>query len=259
MKPLFAILLVLWLCIAPCRAATDPFDPFNAARIDAKPGAPIPLDLALRDQHGLPTTLRKIARNRVLVLVPVLHECPNICGVTLGGIVDAAKAQPRFKPGRDFALVAFGIDPKEGPEDAAAELRRLAGQRGDTGFPIFATTGSEAAVRAVTDALGYHYAWDARIGQYAHAAATAVLTPDGRLTRWLYGIAPEPDELGKAVADARAGRTGGFLRQLILLCYHYDPATGTYSLLIARVVRYAGIATVLGLAGLLFFLRRRWA
>jgi protein SCO1/2 len=258
MKRLLAFLLLVLFQASPLDAAA-PFDPFGEATIDDRPGAQIPLDERFRDAQGQVTTLRRIADGRPLLLVPVLHDCPNICGVTLAGLLDAVDGQRHFRAGRDFTVVAFGIDPREGPADARADLQRLAEQHpGGTGRPV-ATTGDESAIRAVTDALGYRYAWDRRIGQYAHVSASAVLTPDGRLTRWLYGITPNPDDLAKAVADARAGRTGGFLDRLILLCYHYDPRTGTYSPMIERIVRYAGIATVLILGGLLVFLRRRWA
>ena len=247
------------LLFASALHAAGPFDPFGEARIDDRPGAQIPIDAGFRDQQGRTTSLRAIADGRPMLLVPVLHECPNICGVTLAGIVDAATEQKEFRPGRDFAVVAFGIDPHEGPADATADLHRLADQRPDSAFQLTATTGAAAPIRAVTDALGYHYAWDERIDQYAHASATAVLTPDGRLTRWLYGIDPDPGDLAQVIEDARAGRTGGFLEKLILLCYHYDPETGTYSLLIDRVVRYAGLATVILIAGMIFFLRTRRA
>lgn len=260
--PLWAALVPGLLALAvPAGAASlsGPFDPFGAARIEERRGARIPLDARLHDQSGRAADLRGIAAGRAIVLTPVLHECPNICGVTLAGIADAATGQQRFAPGRDFVVVAFGIDPAETPADAAADLERLRAQRPGGGLHPVATVGAERQVRAVTDALGYHYAFDPRIGQYAHAAATAVLTPDGRLVRWLYGLDPDPAALADAVADARAGRTGGFVRQLILLCYHYDPQTGTYSLLIERVVRAAGIVTVLVIAGLILWLRRQRA
>ncbi|PEQ13648.1 hypothetical protein B2G71_04795 [Novosphingobium sp. PC22D] len=253
-------LVLLLIALSPAAWAAAPFDPFGAARIDERPGAQVPLDARLVDARGRPTSLRAIGQGKPIVLTPVLHECPNICGVTLSGVADALAAQDDLRAGRDFAVVAFGIDPEERPADARADIGRLAKQRSD-GLPasLVATVGDADQLHAVTDALGYHYAFDPRIGQYAHAAATAVLTPDGRLVRWLYGLSPDPAQMREALADAEAGRTGGFLKQLILLCYHYDPETGTYSLLIDRVVRYAGIATVVLIAALILFLRRRSA
>ena len=107
-------------------------------------------------------------------------------------------------------------------------------------------TGDASAVAAVTDALGYRYAWDERIGQYAHVAAIAVLTPDGRLARWLYGLAPQPGDLALALTDAGQGRIGGLAEQLLLLCYRYDPASGRYTGAIWSALRIGG-----GLASIL--------
>ena len=204
------------LLLAPALLAAAPFDPFDEARIVDRPGAQVPLDARFTDQDGRATTLRRVAAGRPILLAPVLHDCPNICGVTLAGLSDAIAGQAS-RPGRDVALVAFGIDPAETAADAAADLERLERRR-----PLEATAlvGDAAAVRAVTDALGYRYAYDPRIGQYAHLAATAVLTPDGRLVRWLNGIAPEPAALASAIADARQEKTGGLGDAIALLCFH---------------------------------------
>ncbi|WP_395396298.1 SCO family protein (plasmid) [Novosphingobium sp. BL-8A] len=206
------------------------------------------------------TSLRQLGHSLPLVVVPVLHDCPNICGVTMAGVADAARVQRQFVAGRDFTIVAFGIDPSETDQDARADLARLESQtvqKRSAPVPMVATTGGQGAVHAVTDALGYRYAFDPRIRQYAHVAASAVLTPDGRLVGWLYGLSPDAAALEKALIDARAGRSGGLARQLILLCYHYDPVAGTYSLAIERLIRWAGIATVLGIAALILWLRRK--
>ena len=251
-------LLLSALLLAGPAMAAGPFDPFGEATIVERPGAAIPIDLPLRDAAGRPTTLRKLASGRPLLLAPVLHDCPNLCGVTLGGLATAVAGQ-RFRPGRDVTVAAFGIDPAEGPDAARRDLGRLDAQPKGTALAARATVGSSAVVRATTDALGYRYAWDPRIGQYAHVAGVAVLTPDGRLVRWLYGLAPAPADVSRAIADARDGTTGSLGDQLLLLCYHYDPATGTYSFAIERVVRWAGLLTVLGLGLLVWRLKGRGA
>ncbi|WP_395332075.1 SCO family protein [Novosphingobium sp. BL-8H] len=254
------IVFLMAMIIALPASAAAPFDPFGIARIDGNSGAIVPLDGILRDQDGRITSLRRLGHGLPLIVVPVLHDCPNICGITLAGVVDAARQQRHFVAGRDFAIVAFGIDPSETADAARADLARLESQTVQAHslpVPIAATTGGQGPVHAVTDALGYHYAFDPRIGQYAHAAASAVLTPDGRLVGWLYGLSPDAAALDKALSDARAGRTGGLARQLILLCYHYDPVAGTYSLAIERLIRWAGVATVLGIVALILWLGRK--
>jgi protein SCO1/2 len=254
--------LALLAVLALTTGAVDPNDPFKAAAIDERPGAPIPLDRTFVNEDGKAVTLRQIAGGKPLLITPVQHECPNICGVTLAGITAAIDGQAKFRPGRDFALVAFGIDPREGPTQARADLGRLARQRPNASWQPVALTGSDKAIRAATDALGYRYAWSDRLRQYAHLSGTAVLTPDGKLSSWLYGLSPTSAQLDKALVQASAGQTGGVMQQLLLLCFHYDPQTGRYSLAITEALRLAGIATVLLIAltvGLLSRKRRRAA
>ena len=241
------LMVAVWTLTA---AAVDPNNLLGSATIDERPGASIPFDTPFVTSEGRQTSLRAIANGRPMLLVPVLHECPNICGVTLAGLGDAIAGQERFEAGEDFVVVAFGIDPREGPVQARDDLSRLAAQRTSVVFRPVALTGEDQAIHAVTDALGYRYAWDGRIGQYAHVSATAVLTGDGRLSSWLYGMAPPSTALVDAIDNAARGRTGGVMEQLLLLCYHFDPQTGTWSFAIERVVRIAGIATVLAILAL---------
>jgi len=258
---MIARIFVLLTAFVLVTGAVDPSDPFKAASIDERPGVQIPLDQPFVDSAGQPVTLRRLAGGKPLLITPVQHECPNICGVTLSGIVGAIDRQSKFTPGRDFAIVALGIDSREGPAQARDDLRRLATQRPKAAWQPAALTGSDPAIRAVTGALGYRYAWSRQLRQYAHLSGTAVLTPDGRLSSWLYGLSPTPSQLDAAIAQAKAGHSGGVMQQILLLCFHYDPQTGRYSLAITRVLRLAGIATVLLMAlgiGLLSR-RRRWA
>ena len=248
--------VALWGAPATAQSA---FDPFGLASIDERPGASVPMDGEFVDSAGHRRTLKEIANGRPLVLAPVLHECPNLCGVTLAGLADAIDKQP-LAPGRDFVLVVFGIDPAEGPDAAAADLARM--QQRASGAALtdaVALVGGEQSVRAVTDAMGFRYAWDEGIGQYAHVAAIALLTPDGRLSSWLYGLSPEPDELAQAIAAAGEGRTGSWTDQLLLLCYHYDAQTGRYTTKVETLLKIAAAMTVAALALLIWRLRSRFA
>jgi len=252
-----AILIVLLVALTGPLAAQDPFNPFGLASIDERPGAHIPMDLAFTGATGQRTTLREIGAGKPILLAPVLHDCPNLCGVTLAGLADAIAAQPH-RPGQDFVVTAFGIDPREDASAAARDLTRLQKASGGNAIaPVSALIGDERSIRAVTNALGFRYAWDDRMGQYAHVAAVAVLTPDGRLSSWLYGLTPQPQAVGQAIAAAAEGRTGSWTDRLLLLCYHYDPATGRYTPAIEMILRIAAAVTVAGLALLLWRLRRR--
>ena len=247
MRILALLVVAVALMVAP-KAGAAMFDPFAAATIEARPGIRVPLDGTFLDEAVRPVSLRSLAGGRPIVLAPVLHNCPNICGVTLGALSDAVAMQP-LEP--DFAVIGFSIDPREKPMDAAAALAALADREGGAGAPhaIHALTGEAGEIHLVTDALGYRYAFDPDLGQYAHMAAIAVLTPNGRVVRWLSGLAPDPQELGKAIAAARDERVASLGDTLLLLCYHYDPVTGRYTLLVSRVIQISGFATVLALAG----------
>jgi protein SCO1/2 len=233
-------LLLLLLCAAPASA----FDALRDATIENRPGAAVPLDRPFIDETGRTVTLAGLAQGRPIVLAPVLHTCLNICDITLAGLAQAISGQG-FRAGTDFALVAFGIDPQETPAEAGASLARLR-----EAFPETASahglTGAAPDVAAVTDALGYRYGFDPEAGQYAHIAAAAVLTSDGRLTAWLTGVAPEASELELALVDAGQGRLGSWRDQLRLLCFHYDPETGRYDSLAISLLRLGGLATAGG-------------
>lgn len=235
------------------------FDPFQAAGIDDRPAAVLPADLVFTEADGRRTRLGAIGNGKPVLFAPVLHRCPNICGVTLSGLMQAIAVQ-QYRPGRDFSVVAFGIAPEEGPDAAAETLQELRRR-----FPalsrqgVHALTGTRAEIEAVTDALGYRYARDDATGEYAHVAAVAALTPDGRLSRWLYGLAPAPDDVELALTEAGGGVIGGLAERLLILCYHYDPETGRYSPAIWTALRLAGGLTVGagGLALALAFRRER--
>jgi protein SCO1/2 len=250
MRGLLALLLIV---LAPSAFA---FDPFAKAGIDRLPNAAVPLDAMFRDETGRKLTLRAAGEGRPILLVPVMHRCPNICGLTLAGIGEAVQLQ-KFVSGRDFTLIAFGIDPREGPAEATQSIEGLR-----QNFPallagVHGLTGDAASIAAVLKPLGYRYDWDADLNQYAHIAAVAVLTPNGRLSRWLYGITPDPTDVRLALTEAGEGKVGGWTDQLLLLCYHYDPQTGRYGPLIWTMLRVAGGATaLLGLAWIALALRR---
>jgi protein SCO1/2 len=246
----------LLILAAMLATAAGPFDPFGEATIIEHPGAPVPVEAPLVDQQGRAVTLRALARGKPMLLVPVLHECPNICGVTLAGLMDAIAAQ-RQVAGRDFTIVAFGIDPREGPPQSLDDMRRLHAARPRAPVrKIAALTGPARSIAAITDALGYRYAWDPRIRQYSHASGTAVLTGDGHLSSWLYGVTPTGEDLARALDLARRGGSGSLVERLILLCYHFDPQSGRYSLAITMAVRIAGLAMVALLGFVLLRLSR---
>lgn len=240
------------LLLAACQGAqVQPFDPNGVARIDPPKDARAPLDGLFRDQQGRAVTLASLARGQPIVLVPVQYRCPTLCGLTLAGVDRAAARQ-----GGGFLLAALGIDPREGPAAAAETTARLKA-------PIVALTGPEPAARAVTDALGFRYAWDPRSGQYAHISAAAVLRPDGSLARWLPGPQIDPAALTQALDQARGEPSKPLPEQLFLLCYHLVSQAKAHDRLVLDVLRVAGMGSALGLllfvSGLALRERRRRA
>lgn len=235
------------------------FDPFKGAGIDHLPDAHVPLDLPFLDETGNATTLRQVAKGKPVLFAPVMHRCPNICGLTLAGVAEAVQIQ-KFVAGRDFELIAFGIDPREGSGEATADVDELRKVFPTLDAGVQGLTGKATDIDATLKVLGYRTTWDPSLNQYAHIAAIAVLTADGRLSRWLYGITPDPTDVRLALTEAGEGKIGSWSDQLLLLCYHYDPQTGRYGSLVWWLLRLAGGATILAGAlwiGMALLLDRR--
>lgn len=243
-------LAVLCTTAAPLRA-NAPFDPFTTATIRTPQGAAVPQTAPFVDRTGAPVDLGALVRGDVpVVLAPVYYTCPNICGVAAAALVQAL-AVLCLEEGEDYRVVFFSFDPREGPAEAQEALAQAQARR-----PEFAAldamrflSGDEAAIAAVTDAIGYHFAWDDQLGQYSHASAFAVLTPDGRVSRWINAIAAEPTDLRLAIVEAGGGSVGGLTDYVLMLCYQYDPTIGKYGSIIDLSLKGAGGLTVAMLGG----------
>jgi protein SCO1/2 len=224
---------------------------------DQRLGESLPLDVTLRDEDGRAVKLGAYFKGRPVVLAVVYYECPMLCTLTLNGLVSAL-ATLSFDAGREFEVVTVSFDPREGPQLArakkAAYLRRYARPGASLGWHFL--TGDAEALRAVTSAVGFRYAWDERTRQFAHPAGLVVLTPEGRIARYLYGVEYAPKDLRLALVESAAGRIGNAVDQVLLFCYQYDPETGRYGAMVMRLVRLGGVLTLAALGGLIFALRR---
>ncbi|WP_434157813.1 SCO family protein [Stutzerimonas stutzeri] len=248
------LLLILTAALSFALTATvraaEPFDPFAAAGIDSQPGAQVPLDARFTDDSGESVTLAQLLDGRPAVLVPVYFRCPNVCGSQLASLFNLLGAVP-FELGKDYVVITYSFNPYETPADARAErdklIRRWPELAGSASVHLL--TGPESASRRVSDALGFHYRWDAGIQEYAHASAIATLSPSGKLVQWLYGLGYQPTDLRLALTDAGQGRVGSFSDQLLLLCYHYNPRTGGYDSWIIGALQVGGTGTALALLG----------
>ncbi len=235
--------------IAP---AAPPPQILNNIAIDQKLNAPVPLELPFRDENGNAVKLGDYFGQRPVVLALVYYDCPMLCTEVLNGMVSAFSLV-NFEIGKDYEVVTVSFDPREKPELArekkATYLRRLGKAGAERGWHFL--TGDAASINALTQAVGFHYQWDAQTQQFAHATAIMVLTPQGKLAQYFYGVEYSPKDLRLGLVQASQGHIGTVVDQVLLYCYHYDPRTGKYGAVISRVLKIAGVLTIVLLGGFL--------
>ena len=218
----------------------------------------LPLSLPLRDEAGRPLLLGDAFGKRPVILALVYYNCPMLCTQVLNGLI-AALNVISLDAGRDFDVVAVSFDPRETPAMAAAKkeayLSRYKHPAAAAGWRFL--TGDAAAIQALTKAVGFRYRYDEKQDQFAHASAIYVVTPDGRLARYFYGIEYAPRDLRLGLVEASAGRIGTPVDQVLLYCFHYDPASGKYGAVVVNIVRLAGAATLLVLGLAIWAMSRR--
>ena len=218
----------------------------------------LPLDVAFTDEHGRTVKIGDYFGQRPVVLSFVYYGCPMLCLQSLSSLA-ATLGVLSEDAGEDFEVVSVSIDPRETP---ALALEKKTHYVERSGKPSIARgwhylTGTEANIQRLTNAAGFRYAWDAASQQYAHPAGIVIATPQGKVARYLFGIDYGPRDLRLALLDASEEKISSPLKRALLYCYHYDLATGRYSLAIMRIVRIAGAATVFSLGMLIFIWTRR--
>ena len=227
--------------------------------IDQKLDYQVPLNLTFFNEAGATVPLSSFFHSKKpVILALVYYRCPMLCTQILNGLESSLKAVS-FNPGQDFEIVAVSFDPKDTWQIAASKkqtyLRRYG--RANTANGWHFLTGDEANIKALTDAVGYHYKYDPATDQFAHASGIMIVTPDGRLSRYFYGVEYAPRDVRLGLVEASQNKIGSPVDQLLLFCYHYDPSTGKYGALVMNMVRLAGAGFVLvGGAVLLIALRR---
>jgi protein SCO1/2 len=221
------------------------------------PGAQVPLDAQLRDEIGRPVELRQVLGHEPSVLVLEYLKCRNLCSLVLRSATSAI-AKGGLEPGSDLQFVAVSIDPRDTPADAAAARAMYSRQ-----FPPTAArglhflTGSPSEVGRIASAVGFPYRYDRQSGQFAHPAGFVVLTPEGRISRYMLGLGQSPGDLARAVAQAREDWIKPPAYPLLCLCFGYDPDEGSVAALAWRLTRIVALVAMLCCAALLFMLSRR--
>jgi protein SCO1/2 len=231
------VLLLILFWVTPLAAQPVP-------RFEQHPGAPIPV-LSLNDEGGRAVTMADLSEGKATVLVPGYFGCPMLCGQVQSGLLDSLKTVAF----RNYRVVCLSIDPRERP-DLARQKRQAALSRGaDWRF----VTGTPDSIGRLCQAVGFQFRYDRRSDQFAHPAGIVVLTADGRVSSYLFGISFSGPALQRALEGAAANRIEGKIDPVLYLCFQYDPATGRYSLQIWRTLQFLGLATCLSLISLILY------
>jgi protein SCO1 len=218
----------------------------------------MPLDLAFRDETGRGVQLRDYFGSKPVVLAFVYYGCPMLCDQVEQGVVGSLRMLS-FNPGRDYDVVFVSFDSRETPEMAAEKKKKALAhfRRPETDSGWHFLTGSKESIDAVTKAANFRFTFDAKSNLFAHASGVMVLTPDGRISRYFYGVEYPGRDLRLGLVDASAGKIGTPIDHVLLFCYHYDPAAATYSASILKIIRLGGVLTILCLVGGILISRRR--
>jgi protein SCO1/2 len=233
----------------------------NDVGIDQKLDEQLPLDLEFRNESGEAVKLGNYFGKKPVVLSLVFYECPMLCNQVLNGMVSAFRVMS-FEVGEEFEVVTVSFDSRETSALAAAKKRTYVGylskeKRSGAATGWHFLTGDEPNIKRLTDAVGFRYHFDEATNQFAHASAIYIATPHGKLARYFYGIEYAPRDIRLGVIEASENKIGSPVDQLLLYCYHYDPATGKYGAVVMNMIRLGGVATLLAMFALFFLLRRR--
>jgi len=226
--------------------------------IDQRLNEQVPLDLTFKDEQGKTVRLGDYFHDgRPVILNLVYYQCPMLCTEVLNGLTSALKVI-RFVPGNQFEVVTLSIDPRETPQLAANKkemyIKKLGNPNAAQGWHFL--TGEQAQISALAGAIGWRYRYDPKLDQFAHAAGIVLVTPEGKIAQYYYGVEYSAKDMRLGIVEASQNKIGSLADEVLLYCYHYDPRTGRYGATITNIIRLAGLTTVLVLGGALVFLFR---
>lgn len=238
--------------------ATTMPGPLREVGYDQRIGEQVPLDLAFRDESGRDVRLGDYFGKKPVILVLAYYHCPMLCDMVLQGVVTTLRPLT-FDAGKEFDVVVASIDPDETPEMAAEQERDIVARYGRAGGKegFHFLTGPQASIDALTRAVGFRYVYEKERDEYAHPAGLVILTPGGRVSRYLFGIDFPPRDVRLGLIESTRDKLGTAVDSLLLYCYHYNPAIGRYSSAVFNILRLAAAATLIGLVTLIVVLRRR--
>lgn len=218
----------------------------------------MPLDQHFRDETGRDVTLREFFGQKPVILAFVYYNCPMLCDQVQMGVVGSLRMLS-FNPGRDYEVLFVSFDSRDTPELAAEKKKTALShfRRPETASGWHFLTGSRESIEAATKAANFRFTFDAKSNLFAHASGLLMLTPDGRISRYFYGVEYPGRDMRLGLVDASAGKIGTPIDHVLLFCYHYDPTTAKYSASILKMVRLGGILTIICIVGGILISRRR--
>lgn len=236
------------VCLLSGASFAQPFGRPPALRevgIDQKLDYQVPLDLAFTDESGKTVRLGQYFHGKPVVLSLVYYNCPMLCNLVMNGELRAFRKVPQIL-GRDFEAVTVSFDPKETTPLAVSKKSSYVDKYNRPGAANgwHFLTGREDQIRALADSVGFHYAWDPKTQQWAHASGIVILTPQGRIARYQYGIEYSDKDLRLSLVEASANKIGSLTDQVLLFCYHYDPKAGKYTFAVMNSLRVGGLGVV---------------
>jgi protein SCO1/2 len=249
---------ILAACLYPASTArADAPEVLKKVGFDQRLDQQVPLNLQFTDETGATVKLGDYFGEKPVILVLAYYRCPMLCTLVLNGLVQGMRDMP-FTPGKDYNVLTVSFDPRETPDLAAAKKKTYITSYGrdDASAGWHFLTGKPESIDALTKAVGFRYVYDAEHDQYIHTSGIMILTPQGRISRYFYGIRFPARDLRLGLVEASADKIGSPTDQVLLYCFHYDPATGKYSASILNFVRLGGAFTIVGLVGMVWFLLR---
>ena len=225
--------------------------------IDQQLNSQLPLDAMFKDEKGQLQPFRNYLSGRPAILALVYYECPMLCTMTLNGLLRTLRPMS-LNVGEHFDVIAVSFDPNDTPQGAEKKrfefVERYNRPESERGWKFL--TGDEANIKRLTDAAGYRFSKDPQTGQWAHASGLIIVTPDGKVSKYFYGVEYSARDLRFSLVEASQGKVGNAVDQVLLFCFHYDPTTGKYGILITNLLRTGAALTVLGLLAFWFWNRR---
>lgn len=244
--------------VQPGFAHAPSADPLKEIDFEQNLNAQVPLELTFRDERGNLAPLRRYVNEKPVMLVFAYYECPNLCSLVLEEVTNSLKSLS-FNVGDQFNVITVTIDPTETPAQATAAKAKYTERYDRPGVADgwHFLTGEHEFIDQLADVVGLKYTYDAEKDQYAHATGVVILTPQGKISRYLYGLDYSPRDLRLGLVDASANKIGSWVDQVLLRCYQYDPVTGRYTPLVMNIIRIAGLITV-SVIGAVIFIMLKW-